>query len=124
MIKNYEKEAKDTDHVFQGSVITRFGERLSTLIQGESYKSFAKKCGMSDKAIRDYVSGKTFPALDRIAHIADVTGCSFEWLTTGRTVNKYATYDEVKLLGSNECHEPSTEYRSTKQTNKSATSMV
>lgn len=74
---------KSTEHTFSERGITRFGERLTQVINGESYKSFAKKCEMSDKAIRDYVSGKTYPALDRIAHIAKVAGCSFEWLATG-----------------------------------------
>lgn len=74
---------KNTSHIISQSGITRFGERLSTLIKGESFKSFAKRCDMSDKAIRDYVAGKTYPSLDRIAHIANVTGCSFEWLATG-----------------------------------------
>ncbi|MDB6374911.1 helix-turn-helix domain-containing protein [Photorhabdus bodei] len=88
MAEKHSEETKNTDHTFHESGITRFGERLSTLIGRESYKSFAKKCDMSDKAIRDYVSGKTYPALDRIAHIAKVTGCSFEWLTTGHDLNK------------------------------------
>ena len=43
---------------------------------------------MSDKAIRDYVGGKTYPSLDRIAHIAEVTGCSFEWLATGYDITE------------------------------------
>ncbi|EYU14430.1 helix-turn-helix domain-containing protein [Photorhabdus aegyptia] len=88
MTEKYNEGIKNTDHVFLESVITRFGERLSTLINGEPYKSFAKKCNMSDKAIRDYVSGKTYPALDKIAHIAKVTGCSFEWLVTGHDINE------------------------------------
>lgn len=77
------KSDENTDHIINEGGIARFGERLSTLISGEPYKSFAKKCDMSDKAIRDYVGGKTYPSLDRIAHIAKVTGCSFEWLATG-----------------------------------------
>lgn len=83
MEEMHTESGKTTDHTFTSRGIARLGERLSTLINGEPYKSFAKKCDMSDKAIRDYVSGRTYPSLDRIAHIAEVTGCSFEWLATG-----------------------------------------
>lgn len=79
---------KNTPHTIGQGGITRFGERLSTLIKGESFKSFAKRCDMSDKAIRDYVAGKTYPSLDRIAHIANVAGCSFEWLATGYDMDR------------------------------------
>lgn len=93
MSESHDDKSKNTARAFSEGGITRFGERLSTLINGESYKSFAKKCDMSDKAIRDYVAGKTYPALDRIAHIAKVAGCSFEWLATGYGSNELLDID-------------------------------
>ncbi len=85
-VEKHDIGSKNTEHTLLESVIARFGERLTTVINGEPYKSFASKCGMSDKAIRDYVNGKTYPALDKIAQIAKATGCSFEWLATGSTI--------------------------------------
>lgn len=96
MSELHDKSSENTSHTFSGSGITRFGERLSTLINGESFKSFAKKCDMSDKAIRDYVAGRTYPALDRIAHIAAVTGSSFEWLATGYSANELSDTNRAK----------------------------
>lgn len=82
-MEKHNKEGQSTERDFLSRGIARFGGRLNTVINGEPYKSFASKCGMSDKAIRDYVNGKTYPSLDKIGQIAKAAGCSFEWLATG-----------------------------------------
>lgn len=63
--------------------IIHFGSRLQTLIGEQSYRAFADKCGMSEKVIRNYVKGVTYPSLDRLASIAKACDVSIEWLAFG-----------------------------------------
>ncbi|HCS3364943.1 TPA: helix-turn-helix transcriptional regulator, partial [Shigella flexneri] len=58
--------------------IMRFKERLEEAMNGESSRAFAAKCGLSDGVIRNYLSGKTYPSLDRLAQIAYATGRPIE----------------------------------------------
>ncbi|CDL86431.1 helix-turn-helix domain-containing protein [Xenorhabdus cabanillasii] len=63
--------------------INRFGERLKMAMNGMSNNAFAKQCGWSEKVIRNYLNGDTYPSLDRLAVIANVSGCSIGWLASG-----------------------------------------
>ncbi|WP_392560868.1 XRE family transcriptional regulator [Orbus sturtevantii] len=65
-----------------------FKDRLLASIQGESVPSFARKCGMSETVIRDYLSGKTYPSLSRLGIIAENCGASFNWLATGYSLEE------------------------------------
>lgn len=65
-----------------------FKDRLSDVMQGASIPSFAKKCGMSETVIRDYLSGKTYPSLNRLATIAENSGVSYDWLATGYAIEE------------------------------------
>ncbi|HGH9528568.1 TPA: helix-turn-helix domain-containing protein [Yersinia enterocolitica] len=49
----------------------------------ESGNSLAKRCGMSEAVIRAYLSGKTYPSLDRLAILAEKCEVSIEWLANG-----------------------------------------
>ncbi|MDF7670081.1 S24 family peptidase [Orbaceae bacterium ESL0721] len=64
-------------------VIT-FKDRLVLVLEGLSGNAFAKKVGMSEAVIRDYLSGKTYPSLNRLAIIAQKCHIPIEWLVTGK----------------------------------------
>lgn len=65
-----------------------FKNRLADVMQGDSVSTFAKKCGMSETVIRDYLSGKTFPSLNRLATIAEKCDVSYSWLATGHNLEE------------------------------------
>lgn len=64
--------------------ILEFKNRLSLVLEGLSGNAFAKKVEMSEAVIRDYLSGKTFPSLNRLAQIAKKCDIPVEWLATGK----------------------------------------
>lgn len=61
----------------------RFPERLKEAIGTLSVRAFAQKCGHSESGLRKYISGETFPPLDKLASIAEAADVSVEWLVTG-----------------------------------------
>ncbi|RKS86028.1 phage repressor protein C with HTH and peptisase S24 domain [Orbus hercynius] len=63
--------------------VQTFKNRLTEVMQGDSVSVFAKKCNMSETVIRDYLSGKTYPSLSRLASIAEKCNVSYCWLATG-----------------------------------------
>ncbi|EMO4249217.1 helix-turn-helix domain-containing protein [Citrobacter freundii] len=75
--------SKKTNQTFRSGGIVRFGERLKEAIGGESNLSFAKKCGLSETVIRNYLAGKSYPGIDKLPAIAEAAGTSIEWLVTG-----------------------------------------
>lgn len=64
--------------------VIEFKNRLSLAQEGMSGNAFAKKVGMSEAVIRDYLSGKTYPSLNRLAQIAKSCNVPIEWLATGK----------------------------------------
>ncbi|WP_336844917.1 helix-turn-helix transcriptional regulator [Providencia rettgeri] len=91
MASGYDKNDSNSDNKLDRIIIDeriiRFGERLREAMKGESNNSFAKKCGMSERVIRNYLDGTTYPSIDRLAILASAAGCSIEWLTTGYEVS-------------------------------------
>ncbi|MEJ9426881.1 helix-turn-helix transcriptional regulator [Escherichia coli] len=81
-----EKESKNAERIFMPSEIMRFKERLEEAMNGESSRAFAAKCGLSDGVIRNYLSGKTYPSLDRLAQIAYATGRPIEWFIQSQSM--------------------------------------
>lgn len=63
--------------------IGRFGERLKEAIGEESVRTFGRRAGVSEGAIRQYLKGNRFPDLDILAAIADTAQVNFLWLATG-----------------------------------------
>ncbi|MER5002147.1 helix-turn-helix domain-containing protein [Providencia stuartii] len=64
--------------------LTGFKVRLQTLIGKNSIRSFASECGISDATLRKYLSGQSLPGIDKVEAIVKYTGCSLEWLVTGK----------------------------------------
>ncbi len=50
--------------------IERFKDRLKAIIQGGSLRGFSRDCGLSEATLRSYLSGETYPTLDRLEMIA------------------------------------------------------
>ncbi|GAA5111850.1 XRE family transcriptional regulator [Orbus sasakiae] len=63
--------------------VKNFKNRLAEVMQSDSVSAFAKRCNMSETVIRDYLSGKTYPSLSRLATIAEQCNVSYDWLATG-----------------------------------------
>jgi transcriptional regulator with XRE-family HTH domain len=59
-----------------------FAERIAILIEGQSANSFAKKCGMSEGSVRQYLAG-AIPRMDKVVAMAQTAGVNLEWLATG-----------------------------------------
>ncbi|MCC8379539.1 helix-turn-helix domain-containing protein [Xenorhabdus sp. PB30.3] len=78
---------KKTNQIISEEQINRFGERLKIAMNGMSNNAFAKQCCWSEKMIRNYLNGESYPSLDRLAVIANVSGCSIGWLATGENDN-------------------------------------
>lgn len=86
-IENIDEQAKDRERFFVGTGINRFGERLKEAMDKRGITSNVKMgvlCDMSDTVIRNYLIGKTYPTLERLAVLAYVLQCTPEWLLTGR----------------------------------------
>lgn len=60
------------------------GRRISEVIGDEARRAFARRSGVSDSALRDYISGKKTPGLDAAIAIASSGGVTVDWLATGR----------------------------------------
>ncbi len=59
-----------------------FKDRLKIAMKEESVLGFAKKSGLSEGAIRQYLKGSE-PGLDKVIAIAAAAGVSAAWLATG-----------------------------------------
>ncbi|MBA4682088.1 c repressor [Pseudomonas sp. MDMC224] len=78
-----ESDAGKTEHPIPLGGIGCFGERLKTVMGSVGARAFARACGLSEGAIRSYLSGETFPTLDRLAQIAHATKTDAMWLAFG-----------------------------------------
>lgn len=59
-----------------------FADRLVALIGEGSRNAFAKKCGIGETSLRQYLDGGT-PGLDKVVQIAKAENVSVHWLATG-----------------------------------------
>lgn len=64
--------------------INRFCERLEIAMEGLSNVALASSCGISESAIRSYLKGRSYPAIDKIEAIAKACDAPMEWLITGK----------------------------------------
>lgn len=61
-----------------------FAQRLKDAIGERSVNSFAKKAGLSEGVLRQYLGGKSSPGLDNLLAISETAGVSLLWLATGQ----------------------------------------
>jgi transcriptional regulator with XRE-family HTH domain len=60
-----------------------FPERLREIIGGQSVRSFAAECHLSDGVVRQYLAGKSEPGLESLLAIAATANVSVDWLAAG-----------------------------------------
>lgn len=73
----------EQERPFPPETIGRFNERLKEVMHGQGARSFARKVKLSEGAIRSYLSGETFPTLDRLAMISSAAEVDPQWLAFG-----------------------------------------
>lgn len=78
-----ESDEPKKEHPILANGIGRFGERLKEAMKGSAARGFARECGLSEGAIRSYLSGETYPTLDRLSQIASASGVDPIWLAFG-----------------------------------------
>lgn len=74
---------KKQERPFLVDGIGRFKERLKESISSHSLRGFSKLCGLSEATLRSYLSGDTFPTLDRLSAISVAAGADPQWLAFG-----------------------------------------
>lgn len=87
---------KNSERTFPCSGIIHFKDRLVEAMAGESSRGFAAKCGLSDTVIRNYLSGKTYPSLDRLEMIAKASGKPAIWFISGVSSEDLSSITENK----------------------------
>lgn len=76
-------DAADIEHPIPSNAIGCFRDRLKQVMGSTGGRAFARRCGLSEGAIRSYLSGDTYPTLDRLGQIAEAVGVSAVWLAFG-----------------------------------------
>tara|TARA_B100001105_G_scaffold189508_1_gene153777 strand:+ start:535 stop:1242 length:708 start_codon:yes stop_codon:yes gene_type:complete len=75
---------KDGERPFPSEGIGHFKERLRESISSHSLRGFSRLCGLSEATLRSYLSGDTYPTLDRLELISSAANVDPEWLAFGR----------------------------------------
>lgn len=78
-----ELDAAAVEHPIPLGAIGCFPDRLRKIMGLTKARAFARECGLSEGAIRSYMSGETYPTLDRLAQIAQAKGVDPMWLAFG-----------------------------------------
>lgn len=58
--------------------------RLREVVGDESQRSFAGRCGFSDRLLGSYLHGEKLPGVENLRAIADAVGVTVDWLVSGR----------------------------------------
>ena len=66
-----------------GSELGTFPKRLEFIVGEQSVRAFARRCGMSDTVLRQYLAGKSEPTRLALISIAEAGNVRVEWLATG-----------------------------------------
>ncbi|EJK1074257.1 helix-turn-helix transcriptional regulator [Salmonella enterica] len=71
------------DRTFSNERIERFGERLKLAMKGMTKSELARRSGISEGAIRKYLIGESYPAINNAAKVADACNVPLPWLLLG-----------------------------------------
>jgi len=85
-------EAKETVRVSEWNS-DGFAERLNEAFSGRSAYSIEKQTGIAQSLVRKYLSGQATPGADKLVLLAQASGCSVDWLATGRESGGRPTAD-------------------------------
>ncbi|WP_392551683.1 S24 family peptidase [Orbus wheelerorum] len=95
--------------LLESTGVIDFNKRLLLAQEGMSGNAFAKKVEMSEAVIRDYLSGKTYPSLNRLAIIAKKCDVPIEWLATGQGECRLLPNNVVNTIVNIPIYQPNTE---------------
>lgn len=84
-VESDKTDAPDSRHPIPAGAIGCFKDRLKEVMGSTGARVFARKCGLSEGAIRSYLSGETYPTLDRLEQIATANEVSALWLAFGQS---------------------------------------
>lgn len=73
------KAGVESEHPSSAKELGCFKVRLREAIGSASVRGFASKCGLSQASVLSYLSGDTFPTLDRLAAIAAAAEKPMTW---------------------------------------------
>ncbi|MCB2251672.1 helix-turn-helix domain-containing protein [Pseudomonas chlororaphis] len=76
-------DASNAQHPIPLGAIGCFRDRLKDAMGTRAARVFSRESGLSEGAIRSYLSGETYPTLDRLEQIAKAAGVSAMWLAFG-----------------------------------------
>lgn len=79
-----------------------FNIRLKIVMRKESIASFSRSCNIHPSTIRKYLNTNALPSIDKVEAIAAYTGCSLEWLITGKGDTELVRA-QTKKLSQAEC---------------------
>ncbi len=71
------------DRTFSNERIEYFGERLKAAMKGMSNSELARRSGISEGAIRKYITGESYPAINNAMKVADACNVPLPWLLLG-----------------------------------------
>lgn len=74
---------EESNKSFGSGKVANFGERLRLAFDGAKNVQIARKLGLSEAAIRNYIEGRVPPA-ETLLLISERTYCSIDWLLTGK----------------------------------------
>lgn len=90
-----ESDATKAEHPIPASGIGCFKDRLKVLVAGKSLRGFSRECGLSEATLRSYLSGETYPTLDRLELIARAGDVSPMELAFGATAKPLVIEDDT-----------------------------
>lgn len=64
----------------------KVGERIKEAIGDEPVKAFARRSGVPDTSLRNYISNEKKPGLDALTAISEASGITVDWLAKGRGI--------------------------------------
>lgn len=93
------KESDKTDagsqkHPIPSDGIGCFKDRLKEVVSSRGVRGFSKECGLSEATLRSYLSGETYPTLDRLEQIALAAGISAVSLAFGASERPQVVPDD------------------------------
>lgn len=62
------------------------GERIKEAIGDEPVKAFARRSGVPDTSLRNYISNEKKPGLDALTAISEASGITVDWLAKGKGI--------------------------------------
>lgn len=89
-------DASGTQHPIPSGAIGCFRERLKEAMGTRAARVFARDSSLSEGAIRSYLSGETYPTLDRLEQIAQAADVSAMWLAFGEQLQTAFVIEDDK----------------------------